>query len=165
MALGPGGAGIGAVIGAAVPIFKQLADEAQATSAALVELSDKAKALKASMGEEASNVGARQRLREISGLTNVELLERRSKNAAAIARYEAYATGQVDYGDADEEQRKATLDGLREAAERAEAEIAAIDKTLDARDRENEAAKKLAESEQKLAEAAAERAQKIKESN
>ena len=148
-----------------MPIFKQLADEAKATSDALVELSEKAKALKASMGEEASNVGARQRLREISGLTNTELLERRGKNAAAIARYEAYATGQVDYGDADEEQRKATLDGLREAAERAEAEIAAIDKTLDARDRENEAAKKLAESEQKLAEAEAERAQKIKESN
>lgn len=127
MALGPAGAGIGAVIGAAVPIFKQLADEAQATSNALVELSDKAKQLRASMGEEASNVGARQRLREIPGLSDEEMAERRAKNEAAIKRYEDYATGEVDFGDADEEQRKATLDGLREAADRAEAEIRLID--------------------------------------
>ena len=78
MALGPDGAGLGAVIGAAVPIFKQLANEAQSTSSALAALSEKAVALKASMGEEASNVGAKQRLREIPGLSNVELLARRS---------------------------------------------------------------------------------------
>ena len=49
---------------------------------------------------------------------------------------------------------------MKEAASRAEAEIAAIDKTLDARDKEAEAAKKLAESEKKLAEAEALQAQK-----
>lgn len=78
MALGPGGAGIGAVIGAAVPIFKRLTEEANSTSSALATLSEKAIVLKASMGEEASNVGAMQRLREIPGLSNVELLARRS---------------------------------------------------------------------------------------
>lgn len=80
-----------------------------------------------------------------------------------MARYEAYATGEVDYGDATAEERKATLEGLKEAASRAEAEIAAIDKTLDARDKEAEAAKKLAESEKKLADAQALQAQKAVE--
>ena len=80
-----------------------------------------------------------------------------------MARYEAYATGEVDYGDATEEERKETLEGLKEAASRAEAEIAVIDKTLDARDKEAEAAKKLAESEKKLAEAQELQAQKAVE--
>lgn len=63
---GPQGLAIGAILGAAVPVFQQMLAATKSTSEALAELSDSAKRLRAEMGEQASEVGRSQRVKEVS---------------------------------------------------------------------------------------------------